>query len=161
RAFDIDIATDPVPVRPGAHYLVGGVHVDVSGRSSLPGLYAVGESAASFLHGANRLASNSLLEGAVLGDAAGAAAAGETQRGALPEPDDGASGALDEPAPRLQLDDMLYSLKSLMWRQVGLVRNLGGVQEAIHRIGLWHHYLAKSRPSDRQAHELQNMLTTS
>jgi L-aspartate oxidase len=56
---------------------------------------------------------------------------------------------------------MLYSLKSLMWRQVGLVREASGIDEARHRIALWSHYLARSRPSDRRAHELQNMLLAS
>jgi L-aspartate oxidase len=159
RAFDIDIAHDPVPVRPGAHYLIGGIRTDLSGRSSVPGLFAVGEAASSGLHGANRLASNSLLEGAVLGRIAGRTAAAEGESRALPHRERGDTDS--DPAPRLALDDMLYSLKSLMWRQVGLVREASGIDEARHRIALWSHYLARSRPSDRRAHELQNMLLAS
>ena len=159
RGFDIDIARDPIPVRPGAHYMIGGVTTDDCGRTSVPGLLAVGEVAATGLHGANRLASNSLLEGAVLGGAAGDTAARESVHVTLPR--------LTQPrtppeyVPHLQLEDMLYSLKSLMWRQVGLSRTADGLQEAIARIGLWYHYLDRADVGDRRGHELQNMLTTS
>ena len=71
REFGIDIATDRIPVRPGAHYMIGGVTVDRDGRTTLPGLWAAGEVTSSGLHGANRLASNSLLEGLVYGAHAG------------------------------------------------------------------------------------------
>ncbi|MEM7683123.1 MAG: L-aspartate oxidase, partial [Planctomycetota bacterium] len=69
--FDIDPAKRPIPVHPSAHYMVGGVATDLEGRTSLPGLWACGEAACTGLHGANRLASNSLLEGLVFGDAVG------------------------------------------------------------------------------------------
>ena len=83
RAFGIDIAEDPIPVRPGAHYQIGGVQVDLDGRTDVPGLWAVGEVASSGLHGANRMGSNSLLEGLVLGARAGRsiAAAGSASAG--------------------------------------------------------------------------------
>ncbi len=67
QSFDLDITRDPIPVCPGAHYMIGGVTIDDSGRSTLPGLWAAGEVSSSGLHGANRLASNSLLEGLVYG----------------------------------------------------------------------------------------------
>src|ERR671937_1122715 len=75
RQFGLDITKDRVPVRPGAHYMIGGVTVDPRGRTSLPGLWAAGEVTSSGLHGANRLASNSLLEGLVYGAACGRGAA--------------------------------------------------------------------------------------
>jgi L-aspartate oxidase len=161
NAFDIDIAKDAIPVRPGAHYVVGGVRSDLLGHSNVPGLFVAGEAAATGFHGANRMASNSLLEGAVLGRRAGqegAAHARSAERVAL-QAVAGAPAA--DNAPRLQLDDMLYSLKSLMWRQVGLLRNGEGLDEAVARIALWHHYLLRAQPRSQQACELSNMLTVS
>jgi L-aspartate oxidase len=157
-AFDIDIARDPVPVRPGAHYFVGGAVTDLHGRTSVAGLYAVGEVAATGLHGANRLASNSLLEGAVCGRAAGLAAAHES-RDARPELPRKLAGlpAVDNP-PRLLHDDLLYSLKSLMWRLCGLRRDEPGLTDARMRIGIWHHYLLRAPLTDRRGCELANML---
>lgn len=160
RAFDIDIAKDPIPVRPGAHYLIGGVCTDGLGRTSVPGLYAVGEVAATFFHGANRLASNSLLEGAVIGLEVGLDASREVHLHPLPRPYTHSESSPTD-APRLQLDDMLYSLKSLMWRQVGLVREQKPLAEAIQRIALWERYLARARRPNPRSFELTNMLTAS
>jgi L-aspartate oxidase len=157
--FDLDLAKDPIPVRPGAHYFVGGAVTDDQGRTSVPGLYAVGEAAASGLHGANRLASNSLLEGAVVGKQAGLAAAAEAPKPHPGLPWHAKGPQLAEHPPRLLHDDLLYSLKSLMWRQVGLRRTAAGLQDARERIGFWHHYLVKAPLATRAACELANMLT--
>jgi L-aspartate oxidase len=162
RAFDIDIKTDPVPVRPGAHYFVGGVVTDLEGRSSLPSLLVAGESACTRLHGANRLASNSLLEGGVLGRAAGLAAAKDALTNdpvSLPRSIPGLREVANH--PRIHLDDMLYSMKSLMWRQVGLKRSAKDLSDALHRIAFWNHYLLRYRPHTRHGFELANMLTVS
>ena len=156
-AFDIDIARDAIPVRPGAHYMIGGVATDLRGHSDVPGLFAVGEAGSTGLHGANRLASNSLLECAVLGRAAGSAAAASGASAGLPRRREAAAPA--ENAPRIHLEDLLYSLKSLMWRQVGLLRTERGLDEAMHRIGLWHHYLMRAGRQGRQPSELADMLT--
>src|SRR5205823_10445325 len=75
RGFGLDITRDRIPIRPGAHYMVGGVQVDTAGRTTVPGLWAAGEVTSSGLHGANRLASNSLLEGLVYGAECGRGAA--------------------------------------------------------------------------------------
>jgi L-aspartate oxidase len=159
--FDLDLASDPIPVRPGAHYFVGGLVTDLDGRTTVPGLFAVGECAASGVHGANRLASNSLLEGAVLGRRTGQCAAAQAQQPhpGLPRSGDGPHTA-DDP-PRLLHDDLLYSLKSLMWRQVGLVRDADGLADACHRIAFWHHYLLRAPLRSRRVCELANMLTVS
>lgn len=158
-AFDIDIRKDAIPVRPGAHYLVGGVVADLEGRTSVPALFACGEVSSTGLHGANRLASNSLLEGVVVGRATGAAAAALAREGgpglprALPDPTPAAN------PPRILHEDLLYSLKSLMWRQVGLRRNADGLRDALSRIGFWHHYLLRDKQGGQRVHELANMLT--
>jgi len=146
-------------VRPGAHYFLGGAATDASGATSVPGLFAVGEAAASGLHGANRLASNSLLEGAVIGRATGLAAAAASRRPhpGLPRAGDGPTAA--ESPPGLLHDDLLYSLKSLMWRQVGLGRDARGLEDARARIGFWHHYLLRAPLRERSTCELANMLT--
>jgi L-aspartate oxidase len=126
--FGIDIATDPIPVRPGAHYMVGGVTVDHQGRSTVPGLWAAGEVTSSGLHGANRLASNSLLEGLVYGAHAGAGASAL----ALEESDSFQAIRLENAATEphtepLDLADIRNSLKSLMGRAAGVRR--AGPQE--------------------------------
>ncbi|MEM7202765.1 MAG: L-aspartate oxidase [Planctomycetota bacterium] len=162
RAFDLDIGRDPIPVRPGAHYFIGGAVTNLHGETDLPGLLAAGEAGATGLHGANRLASNSLLEGAVVGRLAGAAAAAQARgvRATLPEI---ASPPPCPPAeaPRIQLNDMLYSLKSLMWRNVGLVRDAAGLREAQSRISMWHRYLLRAAPNSVSGLELANMLEVS
>ncbi|MCB9887841.1 MAG: L-aspartate oxidase [Planctomycetes bacterium] len=157
--FDLDLARDPIPVRPGAHYFLGGAATDLDGHTSIPGLFAVGECAASGVHGANRLASNSLLEGAVLGRRAGvtAAAMAREPHPGLPRRGEGPSIAIDP--PRLLHDDLLYSLKSLMWRQVGLSRDAQGLDDARTRIAFWHHYLLRAPLPNRRVCELANMLT--
>lgn len=157
--FDLDLAKDPLPVRPGAHYFVGGARTDAAGQTTVPGLFAVGEAAASGLHGANRLASNSLLEAAVCGRDTGRAAAALARQARPSLPRSAAGPTLANEPPRLLHDDLLYSLKSLMWRQVGLNREAAGLQDARQRIGFWHHYLLRSPLRDRRSCELANMLT--
>src|ERR671937_1187186 len=82
--YGLDLARDPVPVSPAAHYIMGGVRTDLEGRTTLPGLYAAGEVACTGVHGANRLASNSLLEGLVFGARAGDAMRLDRQRDSWP-----------------------------------------------------------------------------
>lgn len=162
--FDLDLAKDAIPVRPGAHYFLGGAATDDQGRTNVPGLFAVGEAASSGLHGANRLASNSLLEGSVIGLTCGRVAAleaheAERTRTRLGLPRHAEGPVLAKDPPRLLHDDLLYALKSLMWRQVGLRREAEGMSDARARIAFWHQYLTRGHLGNRSACELANMLT--
>jgi len=124
-AEDIDITSQPIPVVPAAHYFCGGVHVNSNGMSSLPGLYAVGEVSCTGIHGGNRLASTSLLEGLVWGYRSAEAIRAQTDINHLSEsdvPEWSLEGLLYEPDHALIQSDM-KSIKNLMWHYVGLVRN--------------------------------------
>jgi L-aspartate oxidase len=160
--FGIDITTDPIPVRPGAHYMIGGVRVDQRGRTSLPRLWAAGEVTSSGLHGANRLASNSLLEGLVYGAHAGQ----EASAAALDEGDTFRALPLENPPvvpphERLDLTDVRNALKSLVWRSAGVLRDGEGLQQAAHTIDGWCQYALARQLADPAGWELQNMLTVS
>jgi L-aspartate oxidase len=157
--FGIDITVDRVPVRPGAHYMIGGVTVDIEGRTSLPGLWAAGEVTSSGLHGANRLASNSLLEGLVYGAYAGAGASRE----ALAISDTFRAPPLEnvrQPPPTEPLDvsDICNSLKSLMWRAAGVRRHREALEDALASIENWSSYVLARQFDDAAGWELQNML---
>jgi L-aspartate oxidase len=161
RGFGLDITKDPIPVRPGAHYMIGGVTVDAAGRTTLPGLWAAGEVAASGLHGANRLASNSLIEGLVFGTMCGRGA-GEAARG---EPRTRFDPSLkytipaDEPADGLDVADLTNSLRSLMVRKMGIVRDREGLVEAGHDVDFWCRYALSREFEGKPGWELQNLLT--
>jgi L-aspartate oxidase len=157
--FKLDIARDRIPVRPGAHYMMGGLTVDPQGRTTVPGLWAAGEATATGLHGANRLASNSLLEALVYGAHAGAGAS----RGAAGLRDSFCALMLDNPRVEddrepLDLADIRNSLKSLMWRNVGVRRDAEGLGEAAENIDRWTRYVLARQFQHPEGWELQNML---
>jgi L-aspartate oxidase len=134
-ALGIDIARQPIPVVPAAHYTCGGVVTDLNGRSDLPGLYAVGEATYTGLHGANRLASNSLLECVVLGRTCAdhilaQDSAGLTQ---LPPWDESQVEDADE---EVVISHNWDELRLLMWNYVGIVRTTRRLERALHRIKL-------------------------
>lgn len=184
--FGLDITSDRIPVRPGAHYFMGGVSIDHQGRTSLPNLWGAGEVTASGLHGANRLASNSLLEGMVFGahvgrGAAEAALATADELRALPieslprlpgsrsrETSGDSSKSPDirysdegeiQSTEQLDLVDIRNALKSLMWRQVGVRRERNGLLSAADTIEGWCRYVLPHQFDSPPGWELQNMLT--
>jgi len=160
--FGIDITRDRIPVRPGAHYMIGGVRVDKNGQTTLPRLWASGEATSSGLHGANRLASNSLLEGLVYGAHAGEAASAA----AINELDTFQAIPIENPPLEpheepLDLADIRNSLKSLMWRAAGVQRDGGLLGEAGETINHWCRYALGRQLTAPAGWELQNMLTVS
>ncbi|MCW5634595.1 MAG: L-aspartate oxidase [Rubrivivax sp.] len=134
-SLGIDIARQPIPVVPAAHYTCGGVVTDLEGRTDLPGLYAVGETTYTGLHGANRLASNSLLECVVLGRSCAEAilAAAPGTPPALPPWDESQVEDADE---QVVIAHNWDELRLLMWNYVGIVRTTKRLERALHRIGL-------------------------
>ncbi|MCL2330657.1 MAG: L-aspartate oxidase [Phycisphaerae bacterium] len=158
--FDIDLRTQSIPVRPAAHYMVGGVQVDQDAWTGMPGLFACGEVASSGVHGANRLASNSLLEGLVFGAVAGRNAA-EALQGS-PDPMRAAAVVSEiEPSSRTMLDlaDVRNSLRSVMWRNIGIHRLGPRLSETIEIISFWGQYVMDKLFDDQLGWETQNMLT--
>jgi L-aspartate oxidase len=172
RRFDLDPATDLIPVHPAAHYMVGGVKTDASGRTDVPGLYAAGECASTGLHGANRLASNSLLEGLVFGEIAGRTAA--EMKLPIDNGDNrphGWSGSAQRHAPvpivsdirpsdrgELDLIDVRSSLRSAMWRNVGLERTHAKLDGVIEMIDFWARYTLDKIFDEPMGWETQNLL---
>jgi L-aspartate oxidase len=134
-ALGIDMARQPIPVVPAAHYTCGGVLTDLAGRTDVPGLYALGEAACTGLHGANRLASNSLLECMVFARAAAQAMAAADRAPAphLPAWDDSQVIDSDE---LVVLSHNWDELRRFMWDYVGIVRTTKRLERAAHRIAL-------------------------
>jgi L-aspartate oxidase len=163
--YGLDLASDMAPVSPAAHFMMGGVKTDLWGRTSVPGLYAAGETAVTGVHGANRLASNSLLEGLVFGARAGDAmmkdAPGSKKNashlpGSLaPKTWNQAEGksatAKSKPAP----SEALQNLRELMWKRVGILR--GGKELKVAIESLKTMAVPQSEKNGRADHELKNL----
>ncbi|MBS1849571.1 MAG: L-aspartate oxidase [Acidobacteria bacterium] len=153
--FNIDITTELIPIRPAAHYTMGGVRTGLDARTSLPGLYAAGEAACTGVHGANRLASNSLLEGLVFGARAGIAMReelGQGPRQGSTGPGSAASGPGDTAT-----EAVVGEIQDLMWQNVGIVRTGSGLKQAVQRLQEITPKVAQ--PSSRRAWEAANLHT--
>jgi L-aspartate oxidase len=161
RRAGFDLATDRIPVSPAAHYVMGGVETDLDGRTSVAGLFAAGEAACTGVHGANRLASNSLLEGLVFGARAADAMAGPIRLTI------GFAASVDsmfqtprcaEDAPSAQV------VRDLMWRHAGLLRSRETLESVVHRLSGWWADLGRrgsTATSDREFRRLSSVVTVS
>ena len=161
---NVDITTDLIPVRPAAHYAMGGVRTDLDGRTTLPRLFAAGEVASTGVHGANRLASNSLLEGLVYGARAGhimqQELAGADHKPARDSSAKNPSGGArsQPPPPSKAAEEVIRHVQDIMWRDVGIVRNGDGLKKAIMQLD--HLRACLPRENTRRAHEAGNILET-
>jgi L-aspartate oxidase len=151
--YNIDIATELVPVRPAAHYAMGGVRTDLYGQTSIPGLFAAGEVACTGVHGANRLASNSLLEGLVYGARAAQQMREQLQPGLkAPASARGATaGSNGQPA---ETEKFIRKVQSLMWQYVGVVREGNDLRQVTSELSA----LQPPTGGDRRSWEAANIL---
>jgi L-aspartate oxidase len=172
--YEIDPKTKLIPIHPAQHYTIGGVWTDESGRTSVPGLYAVGEVACSGLHGANRLASNSLLEGLVLGELAGRICreridplSSVLRQDQMPEgwelppramPMAVVSDIRPSDSGELDVSDVESSLRSSMWRNVGIERVGSKLESAVEMLDFWGRYTLDKIFDEPRGWQLQNML---
>lgn len=162
RERGIDPARDLIPIAPAAHFIMGGIQTDLLGRTSLPGLYAVGEVACTGVHGANRLASNSLLEGLVFADRIAGALKDEAPAAAAVPP-----GYQEQLAARRGLvqgrpyrdrtgefPELVARLRQVMWDHVGIIRSAEGLRRALDALA------EIERAAPRDAWTLHNMVQT-
>ncbi|NWF98149.1 MAG: L-aspartate oxidase [Nitrospirae bacterium] len=165
--YDVDVTKELVPVSPAAHYIMGGVKTDINGATSIKGLFAAGEVACTGVHGANRLASNSLLEGLVYGARAGISAREYGLQARIDECDIETSnfkfndtkylGKHSRNILRFDIEEIRHSLRKLMWERVGIIRCEDSLAEAMEKLGQWS-FILKEEFSTRRELELQNMI---
>ncbi len=155
--YNIDIAEELVPIRPAAHYAMGGVRTDLDGRATIPGLYAAGEVACTGVHGANRLASNSLLEGLVYG-----ARAARTMRTELRASQASAAKVHMPPGLRnrsaTEVEKLIQKVQAAMWKNVAVVRDGKTLRDTLAELNSM--CSSALEPGNRRAHEAANILQT-
>jgi len=163
--YGLDLASDLGPVSPAAHFMMGGVKTDLWGRTSIPGLYAAGETAATGVHGANRLASNSLLEGLVFGARAGIAmmkeAPGAKKKQSImpgspaPKTWNNSEIRTEKPKPKPAISETLQKLRELMWKHVGILRSGKELKAALDALKALE--IPRPEKNGRFEHELANL----
>ncbi len=158
--YDIDITEEWIPVSPSAHYFMGGIKTDLHGATNIPGLYAAGEVACTGVHGANRLASNSLLEGLVFGFRAAQAAAHFSREHPMPPKlrPQRLETPSKEPLSTQDVEKLRNSLRRLMWTKAGLVRTGESLKKAQDQLRQWARKLASQTPQTRTGFETRNMV---
>ena len=153
--YNVDIAGEPVPVRPAAHYAMGGVRTDLDGRTTLPNLFAAGECACTGVHGANRLASNSLLEGLVFGARAAIAMRAEAETSTSKT---AKSTAPKQSKPKNvaepEAEKLIAAVEQIMWRDVGIVRSRKSLEAAMAALA----DLKAPAAHSRRGYEARNVL---
>ncbi|MEW6110334.1 MAG: L-aspartate oxidase [Nitrospirota bacterium] len=150
--YGIDITEDLIPVSPAAHYMMGGVRTDLDGKTNIEGLYAAGEVACTGVHGSNRLASNSLLEGLVYGARAGRAALKTAVASRTPDEYPLKASKIPE------CDEIRGALRKMMWERVGIIRCSESLGEAKEKLLSWKRITEKTYLT-RNELELKNMIT--
>ena len=153
ETYELDLSIDLIPISPSAHYWMGGVRTSLDGETSIPGLYAAGEVACTGVHGANRLASNSLLEGLVYGARAGEAIVSA----AFPPPASFSVEQTPQPPADLDVSATRHRLQSMNWEHLGLIRNEAGMTE----LADWLASVPSIQPATIQKLELINLLDCS
>lgn len=157
--FELDPSKDLIPVHPAAHYTIGGVRTDLEARTDVPNLFAIGEATCTGLHGANRLASNSLLEGLVMGAIAGEHAARRVVDTPI-APQSIVSDIRPSSHAELDLEDVRSSLRSAMWKNVGIQRDGTRLEDACEMFDFWGRYTLDKIFDTPDGWEVQNMLLT-
>ena len=170
REHGVDPRREPIPVTPAAHFHMGGIAVDDQGRSSLEGLWACGEVACTGVHGANRLASNSLLEGLVFGRTLGRRAVEAVAECEVPSPalhlhlareafralppvlSPGSAEAREE-------GELILRIRTALWRHVGLIRDQGSLRRALGLLGRLAWRAGRSDPRLRNLHQVARLVT--
>ena len=156
--YGLDITKDPVPVAPAAHYMMGGIKIDTWGRTSLPNLYACGEAACSAVHGANRLASNSLLDTLVFAQRLVASSLGQApERPSEPDQHNLYAGLKSREMVCASMPELSReALQDLMWRNVGINRRGSRLLLTARILNVWERGMPEA--DDRESYELRNMV---